>query len=320
MPPISQLPRPPQHQTHLAKDHASPLVVLKEAVGLLPAQAAKSAVTPQEMDIFGKIAAGHLNQVDFSEAVLAVAGVTDAKTKQRYLAKLDKITDDARRGTDKFSKPDDKANYLVDYLRKGPLSGGPESGQVNMLKLLDEGKFNCVSSAILYNLVGNRLGLKTSAVSVPEHVFLHMGDSYIEPTNGYTYTEKHHQWVEDSMWSTATDYWKSVFGTARHYESNNMGLLGQVYYDKNGKLASNHQYEAASILALKALCLNSDQPIFTYSVKLDLRSWFKDTLNQKNYDKAQKIAAIYGQLFGDDSNEFFQQVAAARSGRVVAKS
>lgn len=311
---------PEQHQTHLAKNHASPLVVLKEAVALLPAPAAKSAVTPQEMDLFGKIAAGHLDQVDFSEAVLAVAGVTDAKTHQRYLAKIEKITDDARMGTDEFSSPDDKANFLVAYLRKGPLSAGPQNGQYDVLKILDGGKFNCVSSAILYTVIGTRLGLKTNPVSVPDHVFLHLGKNYIEPTLGLTYAEKNHQWVENELWKTAADYWKSTFGTVRHYESNNMGLLGSVYFDQNGALIGKHQYDAAAIVALKAICLNSEQPVFTYSLKLDLQNWFRDTLKQKDYAKAQKIAAMYGQLFGDDSNDFFQQVAAARSGHAVAKS
>jgi len=49
-------------------------------------------------------------------------------------------------------------------------------------------------------------------------------------------------------------------------------------------------------------------------------NWFNETLGQKNFTKAQKIAAIYGQLYGDDSSKLFDQVAAARSGRLVAKN
>ncbi len=303
---------PPQHQTHLAKDHVAPLVALKEAVELLPASAAKTAVTPQEMELFSKIADGHLDQVKASELVLTVAGVTDANTQKRYLAKLDNITAEARKAIAKGATPDERAFFLADYLRHGPLHGGEEYNQVDMLKLLDTGKFNCVSAAILYNLVGNRLGLKTQVVSIPGHVFLHMADFYIEPTSGKTLTAEDHRAIEDEHWRTATDYWKAVFGTARHYESNNLSLIGQVYFDNDGELFNKHQYEAAAILGLKALCLDSNQPMFTYSLKLDMESWFKDTLQRRNDSKAKQIAIIYGQLFGNSPNKLAQQLAAKK--------
>jgi hypothetical protein len=37
--------------------------------------------------------------------------------------------------------------------------------------VLDTGLFNCVSSAVIYNILGSRLGLNLRAVEVPDHVF-----------------------------------------------------------------------------------------------------------------------------------------------------
>jgi hypothetical protein len=212
-----------------------------------------------------------------------------------------------------------KASKLAHFLHDNPLRGGFEDNQNDMLKLLDTGRYNCVSSAILFNIIGRKLGLKTRAVSIPGHVFLRMEESYIEPTSGLNFDAASHQQVVDHAWQTANDYWKSVYGTVRSFESGNLGLVGQVYYNESNIVSWDKHYEQAATLALKAVCLTPKHPMFT-RLKLALENWFNDTLSQKNFTKAQKIAAVYGQLYGDDSEKLFDQVAAARSGRLVAEN
>ena len=43
--------------------------------------------------------------------------------------------------------------------------------QTSLAVLLDAGTFNCVSSAVLYNVLAGRLGLEVRAVELPEHAF-----------------------------------------------------------------------------------------------------------------------------------------------------
>jgi regulator of sirC expression with transglutaminase-like and TPR domain len=304
---------------HLDRDHVAPVTALEEALTLV-SPSAKSAVSDAELDIFKKVAAGDLKSIKESDAILTAANITDEPSRKRYATKLDNITESARKVIADAKTPEEKADKLANFLFKAPLYGGFEDNQVEMKKLLDQGKFNCVSSCVLYNLVGRRLGLKTRAVTGPAHVFLRMGDWYIEPVSGQSCDAKTHEQVVDRLWAQASDVWKTVFGNTRVYQSGNLGLIGEIYLDRSGKCMAEKRNEEAAINVLKAACLDPKHPVFAYQVEQTIRNWFNDTLKQKNYAKAQKIAAIYGQLLGDDSNKLFQQVAAARNARVVAKS
>jgi hypothetical protein len=69
-----------QHQTHLNKDHVDPITALKEAVALLSPEAVKTAVNPQELDLFEAIAHGRASELNANDVVLTVAGVTTETT------------------------------------------------------------------------------------------------------------------------------------------------------------------------------------------------------------------------------------------------
>lgn len=305
--------------SHLGRDHVAPVTALQEALDLLPPS--QSLVSDTEMEMFKKVAAGDYKSIKEVDAILTAANITDEPSRKRYAKKLDNITNGARKIVADCKTPEEKADKLAKFLFAGPCYGGFEDNQVDMRKLLDKGKFNCVSSCVLFNLVGSRVGLKTRAVTIPGHVFLRMGDFYIEPVGGFTNTaEVHDKNVVDKSWADAAAVWKTVFGNTRTYQSGNMGLIGEIYLDFGGNALAAKHYEAAAINVLKASCLDPKHPVFAFQAENTIRNWFTDTLAQKNFNKAQKIAAIYGQLFGDDSNKLFAQLAAARNARLVAKS
>ncbi|HEX4415253.1 MAG TPA: transglutaminase family protein [Lacipirellulaceae bacterium] len=305
--------------SRLGPDHVAPVTALEEALTLLPKT--QSLVSDSELEIFKKVAAGDYKNIKEIDAILTAASVTDEPSRKRYTTKLKNLTESCRKIIAGAKTPDERAEKLVRFLFQAPLYGGFEDGQVDMRKLLDKGKFNCVSSCILFNLVGTRLGLKTRAVTIPNHVFLRMGDLYIEPVAGYTSAaEGHDKNVVDKGWAEAADVWKTVFGNLRTYESGNMGLIGEIYLDQSGKAVGQKHFEEASITALKAACLDPKHPAFAYQTEQTIRNWFIETLKQRKLDKAQKIAAIYGQLFGDSANKMFQDVANARNSRLVAKN
>jgi hypothetical protein len=303
---------------HLGRDHVAPVVALEEATALM-AHTSQPAVSDSELEMFKKVAAGDLKGFSETDAILTAANITDPESRKRYSAKLDKITEQARKAIADAKTPADKADKLVDFLFNNTLHGGYEEGQVDMRKVLDKGKFNCVSSCVLFNLIGRHLGLKTRCVTIPTHVFLRMDDVYIEPVAGFTANAKiHDEVVVDKIWAKAADYWKTVFGTARTFESGNLGLIGAIYVDKSIILSRDNKHvEETVVAALKASCLEPKHPVFAHQLESAVHDWFNDTLKQKQYTKAQKIAAIYGQLFGDSSSKLFDQLADARNHRTV---
>ncbi len=131
--------------------------------------------------------------------MLIVNGITDEAKRQHYRDRLNQITAEARKKTADANTPNEKADILVKYLFEGPCHGGFTTNQYDVCRLLDTGKFNCVSSSILYNLIAVRLGLKTRCERVPGHIFLRMGNLYIEPVGGFTCSAERHRQIIDEQ-------------------------------------------------------------------------------------------------------------------------
>ena len=304
---------------NLGPNHVAPAKAVEEAVSLLP-NSSKWLVSAAEMDMVKKIAAHDKKGFGETDTILIVANIFDDKSRKRYRAKIDKIADEARQAVANAKTDNEKADLLVKFLHQNPLRGGYEATQNDMRILLDKGTYNCVTSAILFNVIGHRLGLNTLCDTIPGHVFLRMGDLCIEPTVGWVQNEKDHKKTVDDMWNDegSKPYYKNVFGKTRIYERGNLNLIGEGYAARAVKYCNDHRYEEYAITSLKALCLDSKDRAYANRASDGLKDWFLLAIHQKDYDKAQKIAGIYGQLFGDSSKIMFDQVAAARKGLFVA--
>src|SRR5262245_5607661 len=154
----------------------------------------KFPLTDAERALFEDARDGKLDKHSFGEACLIASGVTDAAKRKEYRAKLEKIEAQARKAIEGAKAVEEKGERLLKFLHAGPMKGGYESKQTDPHTLLDTGKFNCVSSAVLYNVIGRELGLDLVAVEVPGHVFsmLRAGDRHIdvETTNAKGFNPK----------------------------------------------------------------------------------------------------------------------------------
>jgi hypothetical protein len=308
---VAEAPAPPQ-----PKFKIKPLVALREALDLLPAEDRKIA-TDDELELFRKVAAKEVNKISLSDATLTIAGVTNDKDREHYLARLKEITAEARKAIADATTPEERANKLADYLFKGPCHGGFIDNQVDICRVLDRGEFNCASASILYNNIASRLGIKTRFVEAPGHVFLRMGDLNIEPVCGKTYGASDHQKIIDRMSDKAKEYIRNQYDKDHTYVAGNLGLIAEPYMTRGGDEQIRNRIDLTTIDNLKLACMDAGSPMNAFYLNSSLKKWFKTALKDRQFDKAQKLAAIYGQLFGDDSNKLFAQVAASRAGRSV---
>jgi hypothetical protein len=312
-PALAETPATPQ-----PKFNIQPFAALREALDLLPAKDRK-IVSADELELFRKVAAGEKDKISLSDATLTIAGVSNDTDRERYLARLDEIAAGAREAIADCKTPQEKAATLADYLFKNCCTGGFVHAQVDIRRLLDRGEFNCVSSSILYNNIASRFGRKTRRVIAPGHVFLRMGDLVIEPVAGKTHTLAEQQKYINKLAAKASANIRNQYDETHTYMSGNLGLIGEPYITRGGDEESRNRLDLATINTLEVACLDPGNPANAYSLESELKGWFKTTLKNRQFDKAQKLAAIYGQLFGDASNDLFAQVTAARAGR-AAKS
>src|SRR5207244_9315915 len=127
-----------------------------------------------------------LENMSLAEAVLLASGATDDDDLRHYLKQLESITDAAHDAIADAKSPREAGRQLLQFLHDGPMAEGYEDGQANLVTLLETRRFNCVSSAALFMIVGQRLGLKVRMVEIPEHVYCMAFDGQkwvdVEPT------------------------------------------------------------------------------------------------------------------------------------------
>lgn len=100
-------------------------------------------------------------------AHLRAGGLTDPAAVSAYAKKFDELVAEAEAATRAAKSPRDKADQLLRFLHKGVMAKGYDGDQSSLHTVFDTGKFNCVSSAALYYLVGTRLGLELVGIGIP---------------------------------------------------------------------------------------------------------------------------------------------------------
>ncbi|HKD36379.1 MAG TPA: transglutaminase family protein, partial [Pirellulales bacterium] len=173
---------------------ADPFDTIAALTGMPRANVADQFFTKPELELLRDAKRGGLASMSLGEALLFASGATDDANRRQYLRQLDAITDDARSATTKAKSPRDIGRRLLKFLHDSPMAGGYESGQANLVTLLETRKYNCVSSAALFTIIGQRLGLKVRVVEIPEHVYCEAFDGKrwvdVEPTNARGFAVK----------------------------------------------------------------------------------------------------------------------------------
>src|SRR5262249_13051670 len=128
--------------------------------------ALKLTVGDDEAALFADVQGGRFRSWSFAEAALLASGVSDAAKRKEYADRLDALEKEARNAVAGAGTPFEKGEKLLRWLHDGPLSGGCRGGQTDLHTVLDSKTFNCVSSAVLYNVLALRLGLDARAIEV----------------------------------------------------------------------------------------------------------------------------------------------------------
>jgi tetratricopeptide (TPR) repeat protein len=121
---------------------------------------------------------------DLAEISLWASGDTSAAN----LKKITALTAALRDAPGLPSLGEEKAEYILTFMHKNLLKTY-SSTQTRVDALFSNGRFNCVSSAVLYVILCESAGIKTSGVMTKDHAFVtvHSGgtDIDVETTNPY---------------------------------------------------------------------------------------------------------------------------------------
>jgi tetratricopeptide (TPR) repeat protein len=250
----------------------------------------KCELTDDERKLFEEVRGGKLEKWSFAEACLIASGVTDSAKRKEYVAKLDKIEADARKAIEGAKTLREKAERLLKFLHDGPMKGGYESKQTDLHTILDTGKFNCVSSAALYNVIGRRLGLDLIAVEVPQHVFslLRDGDKKIdvETTNAKGFDPR----------TNGKDRY-----AGRRREVEELGLASVIAYNHGVEMLEENRYQEGVMASFRALSFDTNNPMAAQNALAGLTKWSVQLTEAGKFEEALTVVATGLQLAPKDS-------------------
>jgi tetratricopeptide (TPR) repeat protein len=271
--------------------------VFGKVAGLEAGSGPKSDLTADERALFADARDGKFDQFSFADACLMAGGVTDPAARKTYLARLDRIEADARAALAGAATAAEKADRLLQFLHAGPMAKGYRAEQTDLHVLLDTGTFNCVSSAVLYNVVGRRVGLDLQAVEVPGHVFAVLYDGArrtdVETTNKDGFDPDRNKAAKAAGKAPAERH------AGRRREVGEAGLAAVVAYNHGVALAKAKAYRAAVLANVRALALDPANPAAAQNAVAGLTNWPADLAKAGRYEEALAVLAVGREVVGD---------------------
>jgi hypothetical protein len=176
---------------------------------------------------------------------------------------------------------------------------GYESNQYNMVRLLDTGHFNCVSSVVMFNIVARRLGIKVGAVIQPGHIFSRVPGYDVQTTTGEIYSsDKRPEAVRVTMERNKLPI-QGFDPDHPYHEVGEMGVVLCMYQNIMSVEAKGR--DEAVIAALKQVCLDSTEPTAGKDLENKFKEWFNHSTTTHDLATARAIAVLYRQIARDPS-------------------
>src|SRR5262249_33493828 len=135
-------------------------------------------------------------------------------------------------------------------------------------ELLDTGKYNCVSSAVLYNVIAGQLGLETRAVEITGvgiigHVYsvLYVDGKpiVVETTNAHGFDRTNPEQRERLRKEKGIILMASL-DVAKGREMRELGLAAAILANRSAELAEAKRYHEAALAGFRALNLDPESP------------------------------------------------------------
>lgn len=253
---------------------------------LLLTKSGKIRANKTELELLLDADDGHVDHFTMAKAALVICGVTDPEKQKHYFEKLVKIDAEVKKNCAGIKSTKARAEALGKYLLAGPMKGGYVGNQSSLVTLLDTGKYNCVSSATLYNLLAPRIGIQVRAVLISGHVFSRTLDFDIEPTSGDIYPLDDR--IERSLRNgTKNNSSEAPFKQQVFRDMGNAGLLSTIYDNMGSAYGAANRFPDAITCYLKAGCLDPGNPAVVANMRIVFNMW----INNAKASHDSKLAA-----------------------------
>jgi HEAT repeat protein/tetratricopeptide (TPR) repeat protein len=253
------------------------------------------SVTEDEADLFADVRDGRFRTWSFAEAALLASGVQDKGKRKAYLGQIDRLEAEARRAVADAGTPPAKGEKLLRWLHAGPLAAGYVAGQTDLPGILDTRTFNCVSSAVLYNVLALRLGLDARAIEVPDHALsiVYDGTAHadVETTTPDGFDPAREPGARRHFTRRTGFTWIPDSHADQRRELREAGLVALVYYNHGVEWTRQKRYHEALLAFFRAMSLDAEFASAVKNTLAVLANWSAELARGGKYEQALEVLA-----------------------------
>ncbi|MFL5342768.1 MAG: transglutaminase family protein [Gemmataceae bacterium] len=252
-------------------------------------------ISADESALFADVKDGKFTKWSFDAAALLASGVIDANKRKEYLKQLDALEAGAKKAVAAAKTPFEKGEKLLAWLHHedGPLAKGYEANQTDLSAILDTGTFNCVSSAVLYNILGRRLGLDVRAIEVPDHAFaiLYDGTKHadVETTTSSGFNPARDEAAQEQFAKQTGFRYIPDSHREERREIGEAGLVAIICYNHGVTLAHEKRYHEALLADFRAMSLDREFASAVKNALAALGNWSNELSQGGKYESALNV-------------------------------
>jgi len=132
--------------------------------------AASPAVVAQN-ELFADAADGRLDRLGLLEAALIAGETFDPQRRAAYRRQFEHAVAELQTSGRVVGTTLDRARAIHEFMHARFLRGGFGEASTTLDAVFDDGRFNCISSLILFRCLADRFQLRCRSVEVPGHVY-----------------------------------------------------------------------------------------------------------------------------------------------------
>jgi tetratricopeptide (TPR) repeat protein len=254
------------------------------------------AVSGDEKLAFQKAKAGQLSPAEFADTALLASGVLDPARRKAYLGRIDELEAKAVAAVGQIADPTARGAALLKWLHREALGKGYEGGQTSLSVLLDRQTFNCVSSAAIYTILAQRLGLDARAIEVPDHAFSivyqdtdHMD---VETTNAEGFNPSRDPGQIAKFEKLTGFHYIPESHRDERREITGAGLAALIYYNRGVDLGNAKRHREALLAYFRAMSLDSEFASAAKNALATLANWGLELSEEGKWQQAIDVTGL----------------------------
>ncbi len=262
-----------------------------------------------EERLFADAADGRLEQLAPFEAALVASGAHDDENLACYRTKAHALAEQLRRSIKLDVEPRQSVQAIFEFLHAQALRGGYDLAYTDLRRVLDDGRYNCVSATVLFNYLAGAVGLDCRGLEMPGHAMSRvrlLGSVIdVETTCPEWFRLKKDAQPPQRPAATAAIGAAAAADRSKAREVSPIQLAAMIYYNRGVDLLAEKQFRAAAEANAKALRLDSQNALARRNLLATINNWAIDMGDAQQF--AEAVALLRQGMALDTTFEAFGQ-------------